>query len=219
MPVCSRRGMGMPYFPNFWPWIPSCTELLNGTQFGKCFGFVSLANQNFPKLLLSFCDISPVLLRPVLVRTTASFCWPFFSFLKTDQSYHMSTCNAEGEELAEGPGLPRLCGLFWKFQGSGYAGLGACPLCHPDIPREGKGRGAEGCLQDTVLLALLLRPQGNAAWGAACGGGAWLWVRSSWLCFQVSLDLEDWFCPLWALLPLASDFVGLSRVLICEWEL
>lgn len=50
----------------------------------------------------------------------------------------MSARSPEGEEPAVGPGLPRLCGPFWKFAGPGCAGLGAHPLHHPVIQQEGK---------------------------------------------------------------------------------
>ncbi|XP_046496161.1 tectonic-1 isoform X4 [Equus quagga] len=82
----------------------------------------------------------------LLLGTVSSAVVPFqqkfeIRFIQADWSCHMSACGAEGEEPAEGPGLPRLCGPFWKFPGPGCAGLGACPLCHPGIPREGCSQG------------------------------------------------------------------------------
>lgn len=97
----------------------------------------------------------------MLVWTTASFDWLLFPSSKTDQHYHVSTCRGEGEESAEGSGLPRLCGLFWKFSGPECAGLGACPLHHPGTPHEGTGGEVEGHIIAISLSSTAPPPHGR----------------------------------------------------------
>lgn len=100
----------------------------------------------------------------------------------------MSACGAEGEEPAEGPGLPRLCGPFWKFPGPGCAGLGACPLCHPGIPREGNGEELKATGLQSLLLPPALPPLGETGtWGSSlvrrwvAGRSLGFVVRGAWI--------------------------------------
>ena len=81
----------------------------------------------------------------------------------------MSAGGAEDEEPAQGSGLPRLRGPFWKFPGPGCAGLGAHLFHHPDVPCEGNAGEAEGHLLVVSGVHLPLSLWGGRGSGEAGG--------------------------------------------------
>ena len=100
----------------------------------------------------------------------------------------MSAGSTEDEEPAKGSGLPRLCGLFWKFPGPGCAGLGARLFHHPDFPCEGKWGEAEGhfactCPSHCGETEAVGRRGAPVEGVVGCG-----WEFG--LCCQMGLDLE-----------------------------